>query len=190
MRINPKKETMAIVNIKWNPERVIIHHGELVNIYDSSVGDGTSIATFVEIGGATIGKNCKIGTQSYICPGTIIEDDVFVAHGARFCNIKLPRANISQKDKLKGATVKRGATIGAGAVILPGITIGEEAVVAAGAVVVYDVLPGDVVGGVPARKIADRHSRKWIEKYAHLFSIEDSKGLWKIMEERWKNEVL
>jgi len=49
--------------------------------------------------------------------------------------------------------IKRGAWIGAGAIILPNVTIGERAVVGAGAVVTRDVPPYTVVAGVPAREI-------------------------------------
>jgi acetyltransferase-like isoleucine patch superfamily enzyme len=54
---------------------------------------------------------------------------------------------------VKGPTIRRGARIGGGAVLLPGIEIGEEAFVGAGAVVLGDVEPGTVVVGVPARPI-------------------------------------
>jgi len=157
---------MPAVNMTWNVEAVIIHQWTLVNLYDSSIGDGTSIAAFVEIGGAVIGARCKIGCQAYICPGTVIGDDVFVAHGARFCNVKFPKAYVSQKDSLKGAVVKDRATIGAGAIILPGVTIGEGAFVAAGAVVTSDVSPNTVVAGIPAKTIASEKDRKWMEKYS------------------------
>jgi acetyltransferase-like isoleucine patch superfamily enzyme len=55
------------------------------------------------------------------------------------------------KENLKGATIKRGAKIGANATLLPGIVIGENALVGAGAVVVDDVPDGAVVVGNPAR---------------------------------------
>jgi UDP-2-acetamido-3-amino-2,3-dideoxy-glucuronate N-acetyltransferase len=47
--------------------------------------------------------------------------------------------------------VKRGASIGANATILPGLTIGEKAMVGAGAVVTRDVPPMAIVAGNPAR---------------------------------------
>jgi len=130
-----------------------IWHPDLVNIYDSSIGAGCTIASFVEIGGAKIGENCKIGCQAYICPETIIKDSVFISHGVRFCNVKKPRVHINQKDNLIGAIVGHGVTIGAGSIILPGIGIGENAFVGAGSVVVKSVEPGITVVGNPARPL-------------------------------------
>lgn len=57
-------------------------------------------------------------------------------------------------------TIERGAYLGARAVVLPGVTIGAEAFVAAGAVVTRDVAPGDVVAGVPARRVGDVAARR------------------------------
>jgi maltose O-acetyltransferase len=51
--------------------------------------------------------------------------------------------------------------VGPRAIILPGVTVGNGAVVGAGAVVTKDVLPGEIVGGVPARKISDRSLKEF-----------------------------
>jgi acetyltransferase-like isoleucine patch superfamily enzyme len=56
---------------------------------------------------------------------------------------------------MKGATLRRGAKIGANATLMPDIVIGEYALVGAGAVVVRDVPPGAVVAGNPARIVKD-----------------------------------
>ena len=55
----------------------------------------------------------------------------------------------------KGPTIRRGARVGAGAVLCPAVEIGEEAFVGAGAVVVKDVPPRVVVVGNPARILRD-----------------------------------
>ncbi|MDI6655384.1 MAG: acyltransferase [Candidatus Hydrothermarchaeota archaeon] len=140
---------------------VIIHN--FVNLYECEIGDNTKIACFVEIQkGVKIGKNCKIEPFVFIPTGVIIEDNVLIGAHACFTNDKYPRAT-TPRGKLKTErdwtaskiTVKKGASIGAGAVILPGITIGENAVVGAGAVVTKDVPAGKIVVGNPARVIKD-----------------------------------
>ncbi len=56
---------------------------------------------------------------------------------------------------IKGATIRRGARVGGGVVLLPGIEIGEEAFVGAGALVIRDVPPRTLVMGVPAKAIRE-----------------------------------
>lgn len=168
---------MPAVDMTWDVESVTVHHWDLVNLYKSSIGPGTSVGPFTEIGGATIGSNCKIGAQCFICPATVIEDDCFIAHGTRFCNVKYPKAYLSQKDSFKGVTVKARSTIGAGAIILPGVTIGERSFVAAGAVVTEDVPPDTVVAGVPAKVIADASKKKWMERYKPI-DLNEVKMFW------------
>jgi UDP-2-acetamido-3-amino-2,3-dideoxy-glucuronate N-acetyltransferase len=137
---------------------VTIHHSDLVNLYGCSIGDGTRIGAFVEIQkNATIGARCKISSHTFICEGVDIEDEVFVGHGVMFINDPYPRATTGgalQTDadwKVIPTRVRKGASIGSGAVIMCGVTIGERALVGAGAVVTHDVPADAVVAGVPAR---------------------------------------
>lgn len=139
---------------------VQIHHPSLVNLYGCRIGSDVKVGAFVEIQkGAVIGDRCKISSHSFVCEGVTIESDVFVGHGVMFTNDPHPRATIDgrlQNDadwKVVPTLVKRGASIGSGAVILCGITIGENAMVGAGAVVTHDVSPNAVVAGVPARAL-------------------------------------
>jgi acetyltransferase-like isoleucine patch superfamily enzyme len=132
---------------------------DFVNLYGCEIGDGTKIGTFVEIQkGARVGRNCKISSHSFICEGVAIEDEVFVGHHVVFINDRYPRATASDGHLQMEADwhvvpthVKRGASIGSGAVILCGVTIGEGATVGAGSVVTHDVAPRTVVAGNPAR---------------------------------------
>lgn len=143
---------------------VLIHHPDLVNLYGCTIGSQSRIGSFVEIQkGASIGARCKISSHSFVCEGVTIEDEVFVGHGVMFINDRHPRATAAggalqtEDDWICQPTlVKRGASIGSGAVIMCNVTIGERALVGAGAVVTKDVPPGAVVAGVPARLI--RHS--------------------------------
>jgi UDP-2-acetamido-3-amino-2,3-dideoxy-glucuronate N-acetyltransferase len=129
------------------------------NLYGCKIGDHTRVGTFVEIQrGAVVGANCKVQSHSFICDGVTIEDDVFVGHGVLFINDRSPRATTEQGAlqtdsdwALEPTLIRRGASLGSGAVILGGVTVGEQALVGAGAVVTRDVPAGTVVAGNPAR---------------------------------------
>jgi len=118
------------------------------NIYESTIGDDVSVGFGTEIGHGVIGNNVRIGSQCFICAGVIIEDDVFIAPKVCFTNDKYPPS-----DKWLPTYVKRGASIGAGSIIICGNTIGEDATIGAGSVVTKDVPAGEVWIGVPARKL-------------------------------------
>lgn len=132
-----------------------------VNAYGCSIGDGSKVGSFVEIQkNASIGRNCKISSHSFICEGVHVEDNVFIGHGVMFTNDLHPRATNEdgslQTDsdwKCLETHVRKGASIGSNATILCGLTIGENALVGAGAVVTKDVPANAVVAGNPARVI-------------------------------------
>jgi UDP-2-acetamido-3-amino-2,3-dideoxy-glucuronate N-acetyltransferase len=135
-----------------------------VNMYGCRVGDESRVGAFVEIQkNATIGARCKISSHTFVCEGVTIEDEVFIGHGVMFINDLDPRATAaggkpqSEADwKVVSTRVRRGASIGSGAVIMGGVTIGEGALIGAGAVVTKDVAPNTVVAGVPARLMRPR----------------------------------
>jgi len=156
---------MVVMPISAN---VVLGHGvkifqpDLVNLYGCTVGDETKIGAFVEVQkNATIGRRCKISSHTFICEGVSIEDDVFVGHGVMFINDLYPRATSdgqlqTEEDwQVIPTKVKRGASIGSGAVILGGVTIGEGAMIGAGAVVTRDVPDHSIAKGVPARLSGD-----------------------------------
>jgi len=135
---------------------------------DVEIGEGTRIWHHAHIRkGAKIGKNCNFGKDVYVDTdvrignnvklenrvsvfhGVTIEDDVFVGPHATFTNDMYPRAFLSEWEVVP-TLVKKGASIGAGAVIVCGTTLGEYSMVAAGAVVTKDVPPFGLVMGVPA----------------------------------------
>lgn len=132
-----------------------------VNAYGCSIGDNTKVGAFVEIQkGATIGKNCKISSHTFICEGVHIKDNVFLGHNVTFINDKFPRAtNDDGSTQTEDdwvcieTTIEEGASIGSSVTILCGITVGKKAIVGAGSIVTKDVPEKAIVAGNPARII-------------------------------------
>jgi UDP-2-acetamido-3-amino-2,3-dideoxy-glucuronate N-acetyltransferase len=153
---------------RTGPSGVLIHETALVET--DAIGVGTRVWAFAHImAGARIGSDCNVCDHTFVEGGVVIgdrvtlksgvylwdgieiADDVFIGPQATFTNDPFPR---SRRPHTPSATsVGRGASIGAGAVILPGVNIGEHVMVGAGAVVVEDVASGDVVVGNPARVV-------------------------------------
>jgi acetyltransferase-like isoleucine patch superfamily enzyme len=143
----------------------------LADVRSDTIGQGTRVWQFVVIlPGARVGSDCNICAGSfiegdveigdnvtiksgvYLWNGTRIEDDVFIGPNATFTNDLLPRSK-QYPETFAGALVKRGASIGANATLLPGVVIGRDAMVGAGAVVTRDVPDRAVVVGNPARVV-------------------------------------
>lgn len=135
------------------------------------IGAGTQIWHHAVVrSGAKIGENCSLGQNTYIAPGAVVgnrvrlqnnvsvfsgvtlEDDVFCGPNATFTNVLFPRCEFPRlPDEYEKTLIKRGASLGAGCVIIAGVTVGRYAMVAAGAVVTKDVPNHALVMGVPAR---------------------------------------
>ena len=99
----------------------------------------------------TIGAMTKIQAEAYITAYSTLEEHVFIAPCVVTTNDNYMGRTEKRHGLIKGPTIRRGARIGGGAVLLPGIEIGEEAFVGAGAVVTKDVEPRMLVVGSPAR---------------------------------------
>jgi len=114
----------------------------------TKIGNSVIIGTGAIVeGSTTMGSRVSVQSLAYIPMKTIIEDSVFIGPNAVLTNDKYP---IRKRDDLKGPKIRRGASIGANATILPGVEIGEGAMVAAGAVVTKNVPPWKLAIGTPA----------------------------------------
>lgn len=146
-----------------------MHHDVINDIQTINIGEGTRLWQYVVVlEGAQIGRNCNVCSHCFIendvvignfvtikngvhlWDGTRIEDNVFIGPNVTFSNDRFPRSK-HYPEKFETTVVKRGASIGANATILPGLTLGENCIVGAGAVVTRSVPDHAVVVGNPAR---------------------------------------
>ena len=138
----------------------------LSDVQSKNIGEDTNIWQYcVVLPNAKIGKNCNICSNCfiendvvigdnvtvkngvYLYDGITVEDDVFIGPNATFCNDKYPKSK--NKDfKLEPIIIKKGASIGANATILPGVIIEEKALIGAGAVITKNVARNQIVKGI------------------------------------------
>jgi acetyltransferase-like isoleucine patch superfamily enzyme len=116
---------------------------------ETVVGRGASVENDVRVG-----ARVRMQTGAYVTAWSVVEDDVFIAPNVTLTNDPTAGRRPADVD-LRGATLRRGCRIGAGAVLLPGVEVGEDAFVAAGSVVTRDVPAGALVMGVPARVVSE-----------------------------------
>jgi len=139
------------------------------DVQSKQIGEGTRVWQYVVVlPGAVIGRDCNICSHCFIenkvivgdrvtvkCgvqlwDGITLEDDVIVGPNATFTNDLYPRSG-NRNYVMVQTVVRKGASIGANATILPGVTIGPGAMVGAGSVVTKDVPAGVTVAGNPAK---------------------------------------
>ncbi len=139
-------------------------------VESKKIGAGTQIWQYsVILPGAAIGSNCNVNCHCfiendvvignnvtlksgvYLWDGMVVEDDVFIGPNATFTNDTRPRSK-KRPEVFNRTLIKKGASIGAGAVIIGGITIGEYALIGAGSVVTKDVPAHTLWYGNPARQ--------------------------------------
>jgi acetyltransferase-like isoleucine patch superfamily enzyme len=113
---------------------------------------------------STVGERVLIQTGVYVTGGSVLEDDVFIGPGVITTNDDTMGRH-GAGDPIRGPVLRRACRVGGGAVLRPGVVIGEEAFVAAGAVVVRDVGPREVVMGVPARVVREVPDEDLLERW-------------------------
>lgn len=165
--MRPLNEPRSLTLAPRDAAPLFVHPNALVET--SRIGQGTRIWAFAHVcSGAVVGRDCNICDHTfierdarigdrvtlksgvYVWAGTLIEDDVFVGPNVSFTNDKYPRSQ-QYLPKPDGVTIRRGASIGAGAMLLPGVEIGEYAMVGAGSIVTTAVPPYALVYGQPAQ---------------------------------------
>lgn len=164
----------------------------LADVQTEQIGDDTRIWQFaVVLAGAQIGSGCNLNCHTFVendvvigdrvtlksgvClwDGIRVEDDVFIGPNATFTNDPTPRSK-QRPEAFQRTIIQKGASIGAGAVILGGVTIGAYALIGAGSVVTKNVPPQALVRGNPARIVG------WVDESGHKMQRLD--------DHRWQAE--
>ena len=178
MKLNTK---LRIIGIRTSIRREY-QISRLAICENENIGKGTKIWAFSHVlPGAIIGRDCNICENVFIeneviigdrvtikngvqiWDGIIVEDDVFIGPNATFSNDRYPRSK-NLDYVMERTIIKKGASIGANATVLPGILIGEGAMVGAGAVVTRNVPAFSVVIGNPATVVRLIDSNEAFEK--------------------------
>jgi UDP-2-acetamido-3-amino-2,3-dideoxy-glucuronate N-acetyltransferase len=149
----PQKRERSGASAKVYPPSVVAPEAE--------IGTDVVIGAFCMVAaGATIGSGTRIQSHTSVWAGVHLGEDVFVGPSVVFTNVRYPRAAYSRSPHWDVTVVERGATLGAGAVLVAPVRIGEDAFVGAGSVVTKDVPAGAIVAGNPARIIG------WVDEDA------------------------
>jgi acetyltransferase-like isoleucine patch superfamily enzyme len=160
---------MGGTGMSGSGDEVFVHPRALCESAD--VGAGTRVWAFAHVlPGAKVGRDCNICDGAYVEAGAVLgnnvtvknhtlvftgvtcEDDVFLGPNVVFTNDPRPRSAIKRgPEAFLPTLVRRGASLGAGVVVVCGTAIGEHAFAAAGSVITRDVPAHAFVAGNPAR---------------------------------------
>jgi len=153
------------------------HHCHVMT--DARIGRAVMLGQGCFVGkGVIIGDGSRIQNCVSIFEGVELEAEVFVGPCATFTNVLRPRAFLKQE--FSRTMVRRGATIGANATILPGVEIGQYAFVGAATLVRGNVLPHALVVGVPCRQIG------WVGTHGERLRFEGDIGSCPVTGERFR----
>lgn len=120
------------------------------------IDDGCVISRGVTINYNTkIGKRTKVMDLTHITGNMVIEDDVFVSVGITSTNDNTMGKSTYGEAHVRGPVIRKFATVGGGACLLPGVEIGENAVIGMGSVVSKNIECNKVAMGIPAKVVKD-----------------------------------
>ena len=169
----------GLADSKVDPAGYYAHPTAVVDS-GARVGEGTKVWHFAHIStGASIGKKCIFGQNTFVADGvtigsnvkvqnnvaiytgTTIEDDVFLGPSCVLTNVTNPRSQVNRHSLYERTLIRRGATVGANATLVCGITLGRYCFISAGALVARDVPDYALMVGVPARQ------KGWMSRHGH-----------------------
>jgi acetyltransferase-like isoleucine patch superfamily enzyme len=137
-----------------------------VSLVKVDLGDFTYISFRTAIGNAKIGKFCSIGPDCKIGLGMHPSSDYVSTHPTFFSTSKRAQMSFADRDyfeETKEIKIGNDVWLGANVIVMDGVSIADGVIIAAGSVVVKDIPPYTIVGGVPAKIIKYRFELDEIE---------------------------
>lgn len=132
-------------------ERSVLEEGVRILLVDRAAALAVGSYAFVGAGCRfDLSARLEVGAHTLFGPGCFVTDH---NHGI-VASMRIDQQPCATRPVRIGADV----WLGAGVIVLPGVEVGDGAVAAAGAVLTSSVLPGRIVGGVPAREIGRREA--------------------------------
>lgn len=169
-------------------EPMVKINGKNVTMSNVSIGSGTYFAENSVFFNCSIGRYCSIGPNVRIGLGVHPSQIIVSSSPAFYSKTEVSPTSFADKNYFESSihiTIGNDVWVGYGATIKDGVTIGDGAIIGANALVVKDVLPYEIVGGVPAKVIRKRFSeddiifllefkwwekdKVWLEKNWHYF---------------------
>jgi UDP-2-acetamido-3-amino-2,3-dideoxy-glucuronate N-acetyltransferase len=139
------------------------------------IGNDVNIGGGAEIGrGTTIGDRTRISSGVFLPSNSVIGSDVFIGPNVTCTDDRFPKTlKPGETYKAEPPVIEDGASVGAGAVILPGVRIGKGSRVAAGAIVTRDVPDGLAVKGLPAKRfeLSTDAKKAFLSDFAETLSL-------------------
>ena len=153
--------------------------GRFSRVLYSRIGEGSYIGSNCIFVKTKVGRYCSIGSNVSIVFGTHPTKKFVSTHPAFYSKSNPVGLSFSPKvlfeeykyvdvDKTFYCNIENDVWIGNNVSILQGVTIGNGAIVATGAVVTENVMPYEIVGGIPAKKIGERFNKDEVEFIENL----------------------
>lgn len=146
-------------------------------LFSCKVGKATYFNTGTELHYVSIGRYCSIGSNVKAIIGRHPTSEFVSTHPAFFSTSKQAGFTYVKENKFEeylyvqdhySVEIGNDVWIGSDVRVIGGITIGDGAIIAAGALVIKNVPPYAIVGGVPARIIRYRFDNEQIQKLLQI----------------------
>lgn len=168
---------VLLLNVTYNFIPVFYLRNIYLYLFGIKIGDGSAIhraCKFFHLGKIVVGNNSVINFGCYLDNrrGIFIGNNVGIAHNCKIYTLGHDINDPHFKTKGSPVHINDNVFVFSNSLIMPGVTVKEGAIILAGSVVIKDVEPFTIVGGNPAKFIGFRNSTiSYNQKYQFFFAL-------------------